>query len=140
MKTKLILAATLLAFSTLAQAMPVKPAKCPSPASLAANGLNRNTVALDRDGLWAVGMMKNKYDTRDPWTFVIGRIRANNADDAFQKATANLSSLSFQVGPIAVERINRWGCGYNTAAGYTASAFTPNLEGITITTVAHALN
>ena|SRR3990167_4594069 len=136
MKSKLLLVATsLLAFSTAVHAFPTKPAKCPSVASIAAVGLNKNVVEQDKDGLWVVGMMKHNYDTRDTWTFVVGKINAKNKNDAFQKASASLAGLSFAQGPVAVERINRWACGYNSAAGYAAVSVSPHLDGISLTNV-----
>lgn len=128
MKAKLVIAASILAATTAAHAFPPKPAKCPSVASLAAAGLSRQVISKDPStDLWVVGIMKHPYDTTNNWTFLVSRIRANDGNDAFNKATGSLSSLFFQEGPVALTQIGKWGCSYGTSWGYTAVAYTPNL-------------
>jgi hypothetical protein len=140
MKTKLLVAASILAFATAAQALPPKPAKCPGAAAINSVGLSKDVVAQDKDGLWVVGVMKNKYDTKDAWTFVVGRIDAKDAKDAFKKASATLPTLKFQQGPIAIQQLNKWGCAYSTDAGYVAISVTPQLQGMSLSSVSHSLS
>jgi len=116
-----------LTMTTTVYAAPVPPEKCPGVGSINAAGLNPNAVERDASGLWAVAMMKNKYDTKDFWTFVVGNIMASDASDAYRKATASLTSLNFINGPYPVPQIHRWACAYSTAAGYPARAVTPTL-------------
>jgi hypothetical protein len=85
------------------------------------------------DGSWAVGLMQNKYDTNDSWTFIIGRIGARNKNEAFEKAKAALASLTFNQGPVLATQINRWECGYSNSAGFIAITVTPDLKGIGLT-------
>lgn len=138
MKTKLLLAASILTLSTVTLAFPPKPAMCPGAASLAAAGLDSRIIARGPDGLWAVGMLKNKYDTNVTWTFIIARISANDAVDAFNRATANLKTLTFQQGPVANQRLNKWECFYSTASGYAGIAANPSLEGESISSLSHS--
>lgn len=140
MKRKLVLAASILALSTTALAFPPKPAMCPGAASLAAAGLDSRVISRGPDGLWAVGMLKNKYDTTVFWTFIIARISANDAVDAFNRAAANLKTLTFQQGPVANQRLNKWECFYSTASGYAAIAVNPSLEGAAISTLTNSNN
>lgn len=138
MKSKLLLAASILA-ATSALAYPPKPAKCPDAATIAAGGLSKSVIAKDQNGQWVVGMMKSKYDTKDNWTFVVGRISATGPEDAYDKATAALHSLKYQQGPVAMQQISKWGCTYSNNANYAAIAVTPSLEGVAITSITHAI-
>ncbi|HTM62990.1 MAG TPA: hypothetical protein VL360_00660 [Gammaproteobacteria bacterium] len=118
---------SILTMTVTAYATPVSPGKCPGVGSIHAAGLNPNAVERDANGLWAVAMMKNKYDTNALWTFVVGNIMASDAADAYRKATASLTSLNFEKGPYPVPQIGRWACAYSTAAGYPSRAVTPAL-------------
>lgn len=138
MKTKLLLAAALFSLSSITLAFPPKPAMCPGAAALATIGLDSRVIARGPDGLWAVGMLKNKYDTSVNWTFIIARITANDATDAFNRATANLKTLTFIQGPTANQRLNKWECFYSTASGYAGIAANPSLEGEAISTLSPA--
>lgn len=130
MKVKFLIAATILAFSAAAQAMPAKPAKCPGVPALKSIGLSKDVVIRDKtDKTWAVGRMKHKFDTRDDWTFVVGKIEADNTKEAYKKAASALKTLRFQQGPIAVQRYNRWACTYSNDRAYPAVAMTPSIEG-----------
>ena len=130
MKLKLLVAASLLAFSVNSiAAMPPKPKKCPTAASIQAEGLSNELVVQDSDGTWVVGLMQSDYGTKYSWTFVVGKIEADDENDAFDKATASLSSLAFARGPIAISQISKWGCAYTNDENYPAVAVSPSLEG-----------
>lgn len=127
---KLIFTASLLAFSVSTLAgMPAKPKKCPTAANISSTELTRDVVVQDQDGSWVVGVMSNAYGTKNNWTFVIGKIEADDEDDAFNKASASLSSLSLMRGPIAIQQISKWGCAYGNDENYPAVAVTPAFDG-----------
>lgn len=130
MKAKVFTALSILALATTANALPNKPAKCPGVGSLIIGGLSRQSVEKAADGLWAVGLRKNKYDTKDTWTFVVGRIIASDANDAYTKAAGSLNSLSLIQGPIYVAQTGKWTCYFNTAPGYLAVTVSPSIDGL----------
>lgn len=129
MKIKLLIAATALAFTSNAFALPPKPAKCPGVEAIRAGGLSKEIVEQDRDGTWLVALIKSNYDTKDSWSFVVGKIQAKDRADAFKKASASLASLTFRQGPIPVTQIKRWACMYATDQNYVAVSVTPDLTG-----------
>ena len=137
---RLIIAASILALSAAAHALPSKPAKCPSVDSIRAVGLSTDAVEQDRnDGTWAVGFWRSKYDTVDSWSFIIGKIPARNNIEAYEKAKAALASISFKSGPVAAAQINRWMCGYNNNANFVAVSVTPDLRSGKLNSVTHDL-
>lgn len=104
-------------------ALTPEPQVCPSEAAIKAVGVSRNTVQ-DDDGLWLTGRRNQKYGTQDSWTFVIGKIPASTASEAYDKAAVAMPSLSFQFGPLNGP-LGKWVCYYSTAQGYTAVAANP---------------
>lgn len=127
MKKLLIATSVSLAFiaAQATLAMPPKPAKCPGVKALKTSEFD--IAQQDKDGTWVAGVIHNNYDTKDAWTFAIGKINATSQQDAMDKAEAGLKTLTFQTGPIAVEKYNLWACGYYTGEGYPAVAVTPAL-------------
>lgn len=136
MKAKFFTALAILAAATTANALPGKPAKCPAVNSLIIGGVSRQVVEKGSDGFWAAGIRKNKYDTKETWTFVIGRILASDANDAYTKAAGSLNSLSFIQGPVYVAQTGKWTCYYNTAPGYLGVTVSPSIDGMTINSIA----
>lgn len=119
-----VIAATLLSTS-LAYAMPPKPAMCPDASAL--QGVSLDVVQRDKDGTWAGAVISNKYNTTDKWTFVIGKIPASDEGEARTKAADAMTSLKFDMGPVAVQQFNVWACLYSNAKNYPAITITPAL-------------
>ena len=113
-------------FTQIAQAsLPPKPSKCPGVSAISSVGIQ---IAQPGDnGTWVAGVLSNRYDTTDAWTFAVGDISASSEQDAKAKATDSLSSLNFKMGPIPVTQYNVWACLYTTSQGYRAIAVTPSL-------------
>ena len=112
MKLK-FMARTLLPFAILVSqasfaTMPPKPAKCPDASAIRSVGIE--LVQRDNDGTWVGGVQANKYQTNDLWTFIVGKIPANNETDARTKALKSLNSLRFIQGPFANPQYNVWVC------------------------------
>lgn len=128
MKNKLY-PAILLIFTANAIAFPAKPDKCPIAAAIQAAGLNEEVIIQGPDGKWVTGMMQNRYDTHNSWSFIVGNITAANPQDAFNKAIASLSTLNFQQGPDISRRLRKWVCTYSNQTGYKTIAVTPDLNG-----------
>lgn len=130
MKAKLLVAATLLAVSVTASAMPAKPKKCPSASALHDVGLSRDIVVQnDKDQTWIVGHLRDDYGTKNDWTFLVANIQADDEEDAYNKAKDSLNSLSFAQGPVAIQQISKWACAYNTDEGYLGISVTPAFDG-----------
>lgn len=127
MKKQFLTAFSIIMMSTSVYATPAGAGKCPGVAAINAAGLSTNAIERDANGLWAVAMMKHKYDTNVTWTFVVGNIMATDAADAHRKATASLTSLNYVKGPYPVPNINKWACAYSTGPGYPARSVTPAL-------------
>ena len=106
---------------TLTQDQPPQPQKCPGVAAIQGIGVSR--TVLQSSNLWFTGRRHQLYDTSDAWTFVLGNIVATSANDAFNKATAGLATLSNPLGPI-VGPLSKWLCVYTTYEGYTGVAIT----------------
>jgi hypothetical protein len=125
MKLKLIasIVSTALLTVSAAHAMPAKPDKCPGANSL--QSISFEAVEQDNDGTWAAGVMGNNYDTKDRWTFVIGKIQANSESDAKAKAVEAAKSLKFRQGPLPIEQYGVWACVYSNAKNYPAITVTP---------------
>lgn len=129
MSIKLLVAATALALVSSAYALPPKPVKCPSEDAIRAGGLSKEVVEQDKDGTWLVALIKSKYDTKDSWSFVVGKIPATDRAEAYRKAVASLATVTFKQGPLPVTQIKRWACMYGTSQNYIAVAVTPDLTG-----------
>lgn len=128
MQKKLVLIVTsflALLFTTVSFARPPEPAVCPTVAALAAAGVSRTTIDINR--LWFAGRRNNKFATVDNWTFIVGNIPAVDVNDAYVKATASLPSLFLQAGPFYDSEWNRWVCVYGTIQGYPAITMNPPL-------------
>ena len=133
MKSKLLVAASLLAISVTASAMPAKPKACPSASALHDVGLSREIVVRnDRDQTWIVGHLRDNYGTKNDWSFLVANVQADDEDDAYNKANESLNSLSFAQGPVALEQISKWACVYNTSEGYLAVSVTPAFDGANV--------
>jgi hypothetical protein len=113
----------LFTISTSHAAMPPKPEKCPGATTF--QNVAFDAAQKDNQGNWVAGVMSNKYDTKDTWTFVVAKIKATSESDAIAKATASLKTVKFIYGPLPNEEYNIWGCVYSTAAGYPAVSVTP---------------
>ena len=128
MKVKIltsIIATTLLTLST-AHALPPKPDKCPSVSALQSIALER--AEKDNDGKWGAGVMRNNYDTKDSWTFVVGDIQADDESDAMNKARDAMTSLHFSEGPKPM--FDMWFCMYKNDKNYVSVAVNPPLDGM----------
>ena len=129
MKLKLftsVLASALLA-ATTAYASPAKPAVCPEASAIKAGGVELAQKA--QDGTWVAAVISNKYSTKDSWTFVIGKIKATDEDDATTKALAAMKSLKFTQGPfpVKVQGYEGWACAFTDNKNYPAVTVTPAL-------------
>ncbi|MBI2786298.1 MAG: hypothetical protein HYX60_08355 [Legionella longbeachae] len=84
---------------------------------------------IKEDGNWYGAVKSNKYDTTDAWTFVIGAFRANDENDAKQKALRAVNSLTFLRGPegLDVNGQESWICLYNDRSGHRAATITPTM-------------
>ena len=109
-----------------AAAMPPKPAKCPSVSALQTSVFV--DADQDEDGVWEVGVLNNNYDTKEGWTFFLRNLFANGRQDALNRGTKALKTLSFQQGPTAISDFDMWVCNYITAEGYEGVAVTPAFE------------
>jgi hypothetical protein len=123
MRIKLLAAAIFYAVSTYAHAFLLLPPKqCPTKAAIIAAGFNQKNMILEDDG-WAA-FTNFEFDNTH-WTFVVNRIDAQDASDAYNKAAASLASLTFQFGPFQIPiDSSRYACTYSTQAGFEAAAIT----------------
>jgi hypothetical protein len=124
-KQLLISASAILLMQTAQAAIPPQPEVCPPVAAVQAVGVSRNVVQ-DDDGLWFTGRRNQMYTTKSHWTFLIGRIPAPNASQAYNKAAAALGTLTFVLGPF-FGPFGKWVCNYNTGANFPAVAINPPL-------------
>lgn len=107
-----------------------KPEMCPSVAAL--QSVKFEVASLySKNNTWAVGVLRNNYETKDTWTFFIDGFKAKDNDDAIAKGNAALTSLSFLGGPFHVEQpdFDMWYCDYNTILGEQTMAYTPAYQG-----------
>ncbi len=110
--------------SAAANAMPTKPAVCPTAIALQAANFELVQKHPEKE-TWIAAQLHNNFETEDAWSFAVVKIQADNEADAKAKAEASLASIQFKDGPIAFEKYNVWFCGYSTAEGYFAAAVTP---------------
>ena len=126
MKKYLIIATLLLTLCTSVLAFPPKPENYPDAAVIAAAGLTKETAQLGNDKLWTVSMMHVEYPgTNNAWTFIVSKIPAVSAQDAYLKAIASLGSMTYEQGPIKIEEILKWAVVYHSKEQYTGMAITP---------------
>ncbi len=99
MKLKLLLTGTLFALSSAAFAMPEKPDRCPSVASISAAGIEKNLHEFQERG-WFLDA-RNKFDTNTMWRFGIGEIGRMSYDAALWRVTVYLHQIAkFRDGPL----------------------------------------
>jgi hypothetical protein len=109
-------------FSITANAsQPPLPTKCPGATAIQAAHF---WIEKDYDNSYTAFQDDQKYDTDGIWNFMIWRIKANSLEEASQKVTAALSSLSLRPGPMQ-PALGLWKCVYNIGFGYEASAYNP---------------
>lgn len=111
--------------ATFADSAAKKPTQCPSVASIQAVGIKDHTQEVaEGSGIWYSSNISEKYDTQDSWTFLIGKIKADSEEEAYDKATKGLQSLQFYDGP-KKGPAGRWVCRYVSTEGYVAVAANP---------------
>lgn len=101
--------------------VPLKPEKCPCVCAIKAAGVTM--VEQLHDGTWVAGQDKNKFDTKEEWTFGIGFFEAKDRNEALSKANEALKTLRLVAGPTAYN--GKWACTYDNAQGNHAGAITP---------------
>jgi hypothetical protein len=129
MKTKLLVAAAILGLTTSAIAYPPKPDKCPSAAAINDERNTAEVAVQDFNKQWAVTMTRSTYDTVNGWSLIVGRIDADNEEDAISKALAVLATLGDPKGPTPVQRLNKWGCVYSNPQNYVVTTINPSFQG-----------
>ena len=95
-----------------------KPEKCPSVDAIQASGFDAS--AKEESGYYTVCKTSN-YDTHDKWTFLIYHIKASSRDEATEKATLALQTLSGNPEPTYIN--GHFGCHYDTKSDYYANAY-----------------
>ncbi len=111
---------------TTVLAFPPKPEKYPDAAVIAAAGLSKETAELGSDKLWTVSIMHVEYPgTNEAWTFIVSKIPAISAQDAYLKAIASLGSMTYAQGPVKIDDILRWAVIYRSKEQYAGMAITP---------------
>lgn len=128
MKKLLLIPLLLLSFNADAYP-PQPPKKCPSADEIAKTTKTIIVTTPDPFGLWTVAFANNTYDTENTWTFVAGKMDAEDADDAQKKALQILNSLVFSDGPAQIPRMKRWRCTYSNDSNYVTVTTTPSLDG-----------
>lgn len=125
MKIRHVLAALMVIITCTANAaMPPRPAKCPAPETIAAQGVE--SAYFDDDSHKYSAVVFSDFDTSDDWAFVIGDIKASSSDDAVIKANTALQSLRLRTRkPQANQQYQVWYCLYTTKEGYLSGAITP---------------
>ena len=140
MKIKFLIAVSVFAFSTIVQAMPTKPEKCPGINEIASVGLSKDFIGKNKDNdTWTVGMPHNMYKTNVSWTFLIGNINAKNQDEAYQKANDSLPTLIRNSELTYMQDLNVWMCFYKTKTRYNAVSISPAMPMVDHN-IAHFIN
>jgi len=93
-----------------------KPDKCPSVSALAAVGVSMTQQAPGYPTSWDGFELKNRFDTNDEWTFVIGEFKTEDQDEALLKANAAITRLAFSYGP-ELDNNRDWYCMYYGKGG-----------------------
>lgn len=106
-----------------AQESTLQPNQCPTAAAIAAVGVSQNAVELS-NGQWLTGRRNQLYNTTSRWTLLMGNITANTRIQAYERATASLSTLTFMFGPVQGP-LGKWVCHYHTATGYETMTVNP---------------
>lgn len=124
MKMSFIVAASLLAFATTANAIPKKPEKCPGDFAIRHISLTkedvRKPVGYD---YWFVDK-QDRFDTKHNWNFLFAQVYADNQTDAYKKVKSVLKSAALVQGPFLSVQGNAWVCNYSTN-GYNIMTMTP---------------
>lgn len=109
-----------------------KPKKCPSLSSLQTVQIQESDLIEKEpgrmacctpngfpywvDGKWSIHDYVNNYDTENKWALSFGDVQANNSEQALQKYSKNLSTLSFESGPHRGS-MGGWYCSYRSSEG-----------------------
>lgn len=102
--------------------VPPQPGFCPSVEAI--QGLSFLRAEPLPNATYAA-IQIDSFKTRDTWAFVVANIAATSPQDALNRATAALSSLAFERGPIYFPQHNVWACLYKIRSNYLARAITP---------------
>jgi hypothetical protein len=102
-----------------------QPIKCPNPVSQAPWSYAKKS----QGPFWDVVCEKNKYDTDQEWTVLVGGVRANNESESFLHATEIVKELTLIMGPDTHEEPDGktiTACGYLYIGGDSfVAAITP---------------
>ena len=126
MKLQILSAALLLSLSQLSFASS-EPASCPTVTALQSVGVN---VVVKDQGKWVGFVQADNFSTNEKWSFVFGKFKAKNEDDAKSQANKAISTLNLDKGPMPFEIEGKpgWTCSYKDNSGHKAATFTPPLE------------
>lgn len=102
-------------------AMPPRPAKCPSVAVIKSAGLSYTDT--NEEGY--VAYQINHYTTSSLWAFGVGGISASSSEEAISIGYQALVTLNGSPTPVAIPAENVWACLYSNSSGLLSVAFTP---------------
>ena len=126
MKRSSIFISALILLCNLAYAMPPKPQSCPSVGALQSVPF---MMAQPSDQGYIAFTMSD-YSTNELWGFFVAGIDASSTDEAMQKASDAMNTLSGKPTPLPDEEDDMWLCIYNIGHGYLAVAGEPLPMGV----------
>ena len=115
----------LLSIAVLAVSLPAfaeKPEHCPGVNAINAIKYRLSNVK-NENGTWTMTSGIRQFDTKEAWMLNVYGIKAENQNEAFEKALTSIKSLTYLQGP-EEEMFNTWSCAYRTNDGYVAIAMT----------------
>lgn len=101
-----------------------EPAKCPSVAALQSVGVKMTHQSTGSPRSLDAYELKNRYDTDEEWTFLIGPFETEDQAEALSQANAAIARLELGGGPEVYNNV--WFCLYHGEDGViNAMTWTP---------------
>lgn len=105
---------------------PMVPEACPAVSAIASVGVD--VAESTGENKWVAARLSDTFNTSDTWTFGVGEIEAENAEDALAKAAKLLPTLDFIGGPVNIG--NLYGCLYQASDDVWGVAISPAFTNI----------